>query len=357
MILQKDTSLGILGTGHHSVVRGPGTDRWHIAYHRFAIPGGDGTHRETTIDRLEFAADGSIEPVVPTLESVDPVTIVTAGPDAGSIEGSPVTLTGTVSNDANRPRSTAGGEGCVFADPHAAVTTVTCADDGVHTVTLTAGRNADSATVTVVNAAPVVTVPGVRPAPEAPVAVTTEVVRKVTVRDSGGDPLVCTVDWRDGTESEVTPTDGACTLRHRYTTPGVYRPAVTVRDDDGGSATGVLPFVTVHRPRSGHVTGSGWTGTTDFAFSARSGKGGGTAWISTQKGAFTSASLHPALIIGPAATFFGTGAIDGVPGYHLQVTVLDARRDHILIRIRAPRTGKLVHEVHDTGPDGGGITT
>ncbi|QDI71793.1 1,4-beta-xylanase [Streptomyces calvus] len=77
-ILSKRPEYGILGTGHHSVVNAPGTDDWYVVYHRFALngpgrPGGDGTHRETTVDRLEFAADGSIEPVVPTLESVRPV--------------------------------------------------------------------------------------------------------------------------------------------------------------------------------------------------------------------------------------------------------------------------------------------
>ncbi|MDQ0388493.1 beta-xylosidase [Streptomyces sp. DSM 42143] len=77
-ILSKRPEYGILGTGHHSVVNAPGTDDWYIVYHRFALngpgrPGGDGTHRETTIDRLRFAADGSIEPVVPTLGSVSPV--------------------------------------------------------------------------------------------------------------------------------------------------------------------------------------------------------------------------------------------------------------------------------------------
>ena len=74
LILEKDTSLGILGTGHSSIVQVPGTDEWYIAYHRFAIPGGDGTHRETTIDRLTFGEDGLIQEVVPTLESVDPLT-------------------------------------------------------------------------------------------------------------------------------------------------------------------------------------------------------------------------------------------------------------------------------------------
>jgi len=65
-ILAKDKSKGILGTGHNSVLALPNGD-YYIAYHRFAIPGGDGTHREVCLDRLEFNADGTIKPVVPTL--------------------------------------------------------------------------------------------------------------------------------------------------------------------------------------------------------------------------------------------------------------------------------------------------
>ncbi|WP_406156226.1 family 43 glycosylhydrolase [Streptomyces canus] len=77
-ILSKRPEYGILATGHHSVVNVPGTDDWYIVYHRFALngpgkPGGDGMHRETTIDRMEFAADGTIKPVVPTLEGIRPV--------------------------------------------------------------------------------------------------------------------------------------------------------------------------------------------------------------------------------------------------------------------------------------------
>ena len=76
VILQKDKAKGILATGHSSIVNVPGTDDWYIAYHRFAIPGGDGTHRETTIDKLFFdEKTGFIKPVVPTLESVTPQTI------------------------------------------------------------------------------------------------------------------------------------------------------------------------------------------------------------------------------------------------------------------------------------------
>ncbi|MFJ8820330.1 family 43 glycosylhydrolase [Streptomyces sp. NPDC102467] len=72
VILEKDPSRGILGTGHNSLLRVPGTDDWYICYHRFALPDGDGTHRETTIDRVTFGADGLLRPVTPTLDGVRP---------------------------------------------------------------------------------------------------------------------------------------------------------------------------------------------------------------------------------------------------------------------------------------------
>ncbi len=80
VILEKDLSLGIKGTGHSSIINVPGTDDWYIAYHRFAIPGGNGNNRETTIDRIEFGADGLMQKVTPTLESVSAQLIV-LGPD------------------------------------------------------------------------------------------------------------------------------------------------------------------------------------------------------------------------------------------------------------------------------------
>ncbi|MDX8029078.1 family 43 glycosylhydrolase [Lentzea sp. BCCO 10_0856] len=75
LILSKDTKLGIKGTGHSSMLQVPGTDDWYLVYHRFAIPNGDGMNRETTIDKLVFNRDGTIAPVVPTLESVKPQRI------------------------------------------------------------------------------------------------------------------------------------------------------------------------------------------------------------------------------------------------------------------------------------------
>jgi LPXTG-motif cell wall-anchored protein len=66
----------------------PGTDDWYIAYHRFAIPGGDGQHRETTIDKLTFDPEtGLINPVTPTLTSVEAQTIVDPQPLTVAIAG------------------------------------------------------------------------------------------------------------------------------------------------------------------------------------------------------------------------------------------------------------------------------
>lgn len=73
LILAKDPSKGIYGTGHNSVLQILGKDEWHIVYHRFSRPNGinmgdaAGYHREVCIDKMEFNSDGSIKPIVPTL--------------------------------------------------------------------------------------------------------------------------------------------------------------------------------------------------------------------------------------------------------------------------------------------------
>lgn len=73
VILEKDESQGILGTGHNSILNVPGTDDWYIAYHRFAIPEGGGTNRETKLDQLFFDPEtGFMLPVKPTLLDVQP---------------------------------------------------------------------------------------------------------------------------------------------------------------------------------------------------------------------------------------------------------------------------------------------
>ena len=60
------------GTGHHSIVNVPGTDRWYMCYHRHAIPNGNGYQREVCLARMEFNPDGTIKPVDPLLPAFPP---------------------------------------------------------------------------------------------------------------------------------------------------------------------------------------------------------------------------------------------------------------------------------------------
>lgn len=72
LVLAKDPSKGIYGTGHNSVLQIPGKDEWHIVYHRFSRPNGikmgesAGYHREVCLDKMVFNEDGTIKQVVPS---------------------------------------------------------------------------------------------------------------------------------------------------------------------------------------------------------------------------------------------------------------------------------------------------
>ncbi|PJI95035.1 family 43 glycosylhydrolase [Luteimicrobium subarcticum] len=174
-LLAKDPSQGILGTGHSSIVQVPGTDDWYIAYHRFGIPGGDGTHRETTIDRVTFSPDGLMNPVVPTLTSVAPevvpdltkptVSWVTspgaADGSAGWFTTSPVSVTATGADETALASTEISVDGGGFVAGSAATSVTASLADGRHLVqaraTDAAGNVSDvvSLAVLVDSAAPV----------------------------------------------------------------------------------------------------------------------------------------------------------------------------------------------------------
>jgi beta-xylosidase len=63
IVLQKNGFA--LGTGHNGVVNVPGTDRWYVAYHRHAVPGGSGYKRQVCLVRMQFDASGAILPMDP----------------------------------------------------------------------------------------------------------------------------------------------------------------------------------------------------------------------------------------------------------------------------------------------------
>jgi GH43 family beta-xylosidase len=362
VILEKYLSLGIKGPGHHSVVQVPNTDDWYIAYHRFAIPGGDGTHRETTIDKMEFDADGLIEKVVPTLTSVDPVTVVRAGPDGSGKEGDAIPLNGTVSGAGSPKWTVEDGAPCTVAAPGAASTTVTCGDDGTYTVTLTGGRGSDTATVQVANAAPAVTsVTG----PRSPLPVGGRAVVTAEFTDPGTeDTHTCAVDWKDGTGAlPGTVTASGCRAEHTYTTAGIHRPVVTVTDDEGASDSRTLPESVVYDRAAGPVFGTGvltspagaypagpdLTGKAAFSFAASYLKGATvpTGKVSFDFGParlkFRSTGSDWLVVTGSRAVYQGSGTVNGGSGYGFRLTATDDP-DSFRLTIWKKSTGDVVYD-------------
>ena len=71
-VLEKRPDDGIMGTGHHCIMKEWGRDSYVVAYHRFALPlsaypEGKGFHRETCIDKVEFDENGMMKKIVPSL--------------------------------------------------------------------------------------------------------------------------------------------------------------------------------------------------------------------------------------------------------------------------------------------------
>ena len=75
VILEQDPAIGT-GTGHHSVITVPGTDKTYVGYHRH--PAGDSvaTHRVLCLDRLDFDDKGLIRKVKITNEGVPATTVI-----------------------------------------------------------------------------------------------------------------------------------------------------------------------------------------------------------------------------------------------------------------------------------------
>jgi hypothetical protein len=299
--------------------------------------------------------------VVPTLESIDPVTIARAGADVSGKEGARIQLNGTVSGAGTARWTAEKGAPCVFADDRSARTTITCADNGTYEVTLTGGRSSDSAAVTVTNAAPEIT-----SVTSGKTSETGKVTRvRVKFTDAGTrDEHTCEIDWKDGgkpTAGKVTA--GSCKAEHTYRTAGIFAPVITVTDDDGATASTTVDELVVYDRKAGSAIGDGsftspagafpagpkLTGKADFSFTAKYGKsdtkpsGKVSLDFADAKLKFRSTSIEWLVVTGSEAVHQGYGTVNGKGGYLFRVTATDGP-DTFKIKIWKKSTGTVVYE-------------
>ncbi|WP_221447282.1 PKD domain-containing protein [Saccharothrix violaceirubra] len=201
----------------------------------------------------------------------DPPTVVPGGPYAGQ-EGGAVSLAGTVTDPDGPSLSTSwtatplsgvdSGATCVFSAPNALNTTVTCDDDGVWTLSLSANDSLHPAvvattTLSLTNVAPQVGISapadGTLVPRGAPVTVTAP-YSDVAAHDTH----TCTVDFADGSGPVPgTVASGTCTATRSYSTVGAHNVLVTVTDDDGGAATATVKVVSYVRAEAWSLSSSG----------------------------------------------------------------------------------------------------
>ena len=209
-------------------------------------------------DRIDNDRDGTPNEGCPAPRPATTTENVSAS--KGPAEGSQVRVGGSAKGPEGARLSTrwsytpaAGtdaGANCTFGDPREISTSVSCTDDGVYTLTLSATDGKDSAvgsaTLTLSNAAPSVTIRR-SDVTEAVTGRTLDLA--AAVQDQGGnDTRTCRIQWGDRNSEPGRLADGVCRGSHAFATAGIYDIKVTVTDDDGGRGTDVVTVVVADAP-------------------------------------------------------------------------------------------------------------
>ncbi|MFL5620073.1 MAG: PKD domain-containing protein [Gemmatimonadaceae bacterium] len=230
-----------------------------------------------------------------------------------------------------------------------------------------------SRTVTIANAAPVitaVTTPAVASSVGASLSAT------ATFTDAGSvDTHDAVIEWGDGQSTTVSAGSAlTASAPHTYASAGFFTVTVTVRDDDDGSDQTRSSIVVVYDAAAGAVNGSGWIpGATSgdkssFAIDVRYAGGTqpvGTFSLTAQAGALSmTASAFDWLVVqGSTATVRGTGTTATGATVACQIRARDGKtvgdKDRILTRVWKPSTGAVLYDSEPRGgrargPDGRG---
>ncbi len=323
----------------------------------FAVTPGTPTH---VLLAVGDSTDGSIDSALFIGGSfVNSAPTADAGPNLAGSEGTPIEIAGVVTDSdgdglslhwtlsADGPEDV--GTACSIADETAVDTTLTCNDDGVYTLALTADDGfaepaIDSITVTVGNVAPapVVSITGVSLAGEVVLA-GAEAAVAVAVTDPGGNDTIasCNIDWGDGTTAPATITGDSCTTTHVYADAGLAVISVTAVDDDGGTATD--EFVVAVGTKDATVVGAidDGDGPTAHGLAVVVTDGVAAAIIRSLEGEFV-AEIVECTSGGRTATCTAGGTWNGVPGHTATIEITDGDPDHAVVSIHAPNDAVVV---------------
>jgi len=217
-------------------------------------------------DRIDNDRDGTPNEGCPAPRR--PATADHASASGGPAEGSQVRVGGSAEGPEGArlttrwsytpAEGTDQGAKCTFVDPREISTSVSCTDDGVYTLTLSAtdGKRSavGTATLTLSNAAPSVTIKR-RDVTEAVTGRSIDIA--AAVHDPGGnDARTCRIRWGGRISAPGVLADGVCSGSHAYATAGIYDIKVTVTDDDGGRGSDVVTVVVADAP--GKADGGGF---------------------------------------------------------------------------------------------------
>jgi hypothetical protein len=246
-------------------------------------------------------------------------------------------------------------------------------DNGTYAVALSVGdgdggSGTASVSIAVTNVAPLI---GSVSGPSAPLALGSSASIAIGYADAGAaDTHTMTVLWEDGSSSNVNCSAGACSAAHTYTAAGVYTIGVTLRDDDGGTATAAFEYAVIYDPKAGFVTGGGWimsspgayadnpslTGKASFGFSSKYTKGatvptGDTQFRFDVAGfVFESTSYSWLVVSGARSQYKGEGTVNGTGNYGFLLTATDGDAaggggtDRFRIKIWRKDSGATVYD-------------
>lgn len=319
---------------------------------------------ETSVDVIEATTgfdllDGLPEPLEAIVEARDHYPVAALSSAGAASEGSPLTFDASGSSDPDGDLLTFewtfgdGGTASEVAPTHV------YADNGTYALRLVVtdpygAADTIQASVSIANVAPTL----VADFPTATTVVGSTVPLTFTWTDPGAlDTHTATIAWGDGTTETAGVSGGSATLTHGYVGAGFYLITLTLRDNDGGTATASAGTeLVVVAPDEGFITGGGFVGErrnkAHFTFEVRyrgdaAVPAGQFAWRGDAGSSFEATEFDWLVVAGDQAVLHGIGVLAGVGTVTFELAITDGaqggRSDGVGLRLFAA-TGALLYD-------------